>query len=387
MAGLVALRRRWWWVTAVYTITILLFGLLLAGVGLDVWRWMGPTAVAALYCLWVVWRHLDENRRDGETAVLPTFGWGNRLTLLRGLCMSLMSGFLLLPWPAGWLAWLPALLYTVAAVADYLDGYAARKTNHMTLLGGRLDMAYDGLGVMLVTLLAVWYGQLPWWYLLIGLAMYFFLAGLWLRRRWGLPVYEMSFSWHRRIFAGFQMAFMSVVLWPIIPAWGATVAGTMFALASTASFGRDWLVVIGWLQPETAVYQRWQRRVYVVTAVWLPLVARLLFVVSVWLMYPFVYRAQVAALFAGWGMPASGALAQFWAVMGVLTGGMVVLGIAGRLAAWVLLLPLGFFMIAQGPTWVSGVALVCVLYVLMLGSGAGSLWRPEEKWMTRRAGG
>ena len=158
----------------------------------------------------MVGRYLDENKREGETAtsagsvqaVLPTFGWGNRLTLFRGLAISMVAGFLFSPWPNGWLAWLPMLLYTTADIADYLDGYLARITNHATALGERLDMEYDGLGMLIVSLLAVWYGQLPWWYLILGFARYLFVFGLWVRARRGLPSYDLPPSVHRRVFAG-----------------------------------------------------------------------------------------------------------------------------------------------------------------------------------------
>ena len=55
---------------------------------------------------------------------------------------------------------------------------------------------------------------------------------------------------------------MSVVLWPIIPAWGATIAGTIFALATSASFLRDWFLVIGWLDPSLERYKTRQHQVY-----------------------------------------------------------------------------------------------------------------------------
>ncbi|NJN55525.1 MAG: hypothetical protein HC804_12690 [Anaerolineae bacterium] len=46
---------------------------------------------------------------------------------------------------------------------------------------------------------------------------------------------------------------MSVVLWPIVSPIVATITGTLFALATSTSFLRDWLVVIGWIDPATAV--------------------------------------------------------------------------------------------------------------------------------------
>lgn len=389
------LKRRWMVVTAVYTLVILLFYLLLQQVwGCCAERWLGQTAVLAVYCLWVVWRHLPENHRSGETAVLPRFGWGNRLTLLRGLNISLMAGFLFMPWPGGWLGWLPAILYTVADVADFLDGYAARKTNHATPLGERLDMEFDGLGVLVVTFLAVGYGQLPWWYLLIGFARTFFIFGLWVRQRQNLPAHAMPHSWHRRIFAGFQMGFMSVVLWPIVPAAAATIAGTIFALATSASFLRDWLVVIGWLAPGTAVYQQWQRRIYRVTAVYLPPFLRLILLISLIFVYINFNLGDWITLFTLWHLPWPTTLAQFWAVVAFVTAVMVVFGAMGRVMALLLLWPLSFVVIVQASVQKSStfalgaaeIALICTILIMLLGTGALSLWQPEERFMYRRAG-
>ncbi|MBL1131535.1 MAG: CDP-alcohol phosphatidyltransferase family protein [Chloroflexi bacterium] len=379
-------------VTAVYLLTALVFYLLWRGR----WpccaaRWLAMTAVTAAYCLWVVWRHLPENHRPGETDLLPRFGWGNRLTLLRGLMISLVAGFLFSPWPGGWLGWLPALLYTIADFADYVDGYAARITNHATRLGERLDMEFDGLGLVIVTLLAVWYGQLPLWYLPIGLARYFFVFGLWLRQKRNLPARPLPHSWHRRIFAGFQMAFMSVVLWPIVPATGAAIAGTLFGLATSASFLRDWLVVIGWIDPATAVYRQWQRRVYVVMAVYLPPLFRLMLLVSLCYVYINFDTGQWAALFTAWRLPAPTIWVQFWLVGGVVTAVLVILGIMGRLMTLPLLFPLGFtLLVGERSTaevlFMTATAVTCTILILLLGTGALSIWRPEEKWMVRRAG-
>ena len=191
------LQKRWRRIAVAYGFVILImYGVWCASASsVQANQWLGQTAVIAAYCLWIVWRYLPENHREdtstslvtatstGSVTILPTFGWGNRLTIMRGLLISMMAGFLFIPWPTGWLSWLPAMLYLFADIADFLDGYVARKTNHATLLGARLDMEFDSLGTLLVSLLAVWYGQLPWWYLLIGLARYFFLFGLWLRTK------------------------------------------------------------------------------------------------------------------------------------------------------------------------------------------------------------
>lgn len=381
----------WGQVTAVYLIAILISYAIL----LQIWashatRWLGITLLFATYCLSILWRHLPENHRVGETAVLPTIGWGNGLTLLRGLNISIIAGFLLSPWPEGWLAWIPAILYTTADIADYLDGFAARKTNHATPLGETLDMKFDVLGLIIVSLLAVWYGQLPWWYLFIGFAHTFFIFGLWLRKRRNLPEYPMIFSWHRRIFAGFQMGFMSVVLWPIVPAFGATIAGTMFALATSASFLRDWFMVIGWLDPKTNFYRIWQRRIYRATAVFLPPIFRTILLFCMLniigqMMLPIRPYAWTD-LFTSWGLSFAHQLALVWLFVGIATAFMIFIGAAGRIFAILIIFPIAFDTLVNGSNLVNSLALICTLYILMLGTGAFSFWQPEEKFMTLRAG-
>ena len=178
------MRRSWLRLALTWLVVWVLGFRLLQGVWPYANRWLLFSGLTLAYCLWLLWRYLPENHRAAETALLPRLGLGNRLTLLRGLAIALLAGFLFAPWPQGALAWVIALLYTLASSADYFDGAAARKTNHATQLGSRLDMEFDALGVAVVSLLAVWYGQVPWWFLGVGLARYGFVAGLaWRRRR------------------------------------------------------------------------------------------------------------------------------------------------------------------------------------------------------------
>jgi CDP-diacylglycerol--glycerol-3-phosphate 3-phosphatidyltransferase len=390
--NLFLLRRRWLLVAALYILSILLFYWL--------WRfekglaygnqWLVQTALIATYCLWVVWRNLPENHRPGEQAVLAMFGWGNRLTLLRGLLISMIAGFLFIPWPAGRLAWLPAVLYTTADIADFLDGYAARITNHVTQLGSRLDVEFDSLGMLIVSLLAVWYGQLPQWYLLIGLARYFFLIGLWVREKRNLPNQPLPHSQHRRIFAGFQMSFMSVVLWPILPAEAATIAGTIFALATSAGFIRDWLIVVGHLDAQSDSYRLWQRQAYQLLTDYLPPVARFVFsgcmLVVVQQLDPVWQPAGWVALFTNWHLPWAALLATFFAIIGLAASVMIALGIMSRIMAIVVMFPLGFDMVVNGANLFNSIAMACGVLVMIFGSGALSLWQPDDNFVLRRAG-
>jgi CDP-diacylglycerol--glycerol-3-phosphate 3-phosphatidyltransferase len=275
--SMLSLRRRWLALALVFGLA-LWFGYQLLSAAwepVSAWRWAIVAAGVLVYELGHLWRGLNDNHRRGDSALLPMLGAGNVLTMLRGLALGLLAGFLVAPWPPGWTAWIPALLYTVAIVADYLDGYLARITHHATLLGEHLDIEFDALGILIATSLAVNYHQLPSWYLLIGLSRYLFLLGIWWLKRRGRPVYDLPPSTQRRIVAGFQMGFTSVMLWPIVYPPGTTLAGVIFAVPFTASFIRDWLVVSGSLDPASASYLKARRVVSLVFTHWLPLFLRI----------------------------------------------------------------------------------------------------------------
>jgi CDP-diacylglycerol--glycerol-3-phosphate 3-phosphatidyltransferase len=204
---LVSLRRRWW-LMALLFVSFLWFGyqlLVTRWQSAFAWRWVIVAACVLAYELGLLWRGLKDNHRPDEARLLPTLGVGNVLTMVRGLALGLLAGFIFLPWPSGRLAWLPALLYTLAILTDYFDGYLARITHHATVLGETLDIEFDALGILVATSLAVHYHQLPWWYLLIGFSRYLYLSGIWWRKRRGQPVNDLPPSVHRRIIAGTQM--------------------------------------------------------------------------------------------------------------------------------------------------------------------------------------
>jgi CDP-diacylglycerol--glycerol-3-phosphate 3-phosphatidyltransferase len=386
-----ALQREWLVVAALW-VTVWLLGYALLR---PVWpladRWLLLSGLLVGYGLyWVLWRHLELNHPPDSAALLPSLGAGNALTLLRGLCMALIGGFLFGPWPPGALAWIIVGLYTLASVADYFDGYLARRTGHVTELGGRLDMEFDGLGTIIVILLAISFGQLPWWYLIIGLARYLFVLGLWWRRRRGLPIHQLTPSVHRRLFAGFQMGFLSVVLWPIVPAAMTTIAGTLFATATGAGFLRDWLVVSGRVDPAQPAYQRTQAAVYRFFAVWVPPLLRVVLVLGMGRVLaaadPLLHPAAWEALLVSWHLPAAGFLATLLAIIALAGTGLVGLGVAGRVVSVALTLPIGFDIATRGPRWDNSLALIAIVGIMLLGTGPFSLWRPEDPRLQHRLG-
>lgn len=383
------LRRAWWIVAGLWLAAWLAFYAALRPIWPYNGRWLALSGAALAYGLWLLWRSLPANHRPGETALLPSLGPGNHLSLMRGLCIGLLAGFLFGPWPPGALAWVIVLLYTITDLADFFDGYLARRANHATALGAALDIEYDGLGTLVVILLAVSFGQLPYWYLALGLARYAFLFGLWLRRRLGRPIHDTSPSAHRRIFAGFQMGFLSVVLWPILPRPMAVVAGSLFAAATGLGFLRDWLVVSGVVDTGSAAYRRLQRALYRLFAGWLPPLWRLALVVGLagvvaqgrpW--PPAAWRD----LLAGWGVPAPALAAAAALALALLGGALVGLGVLPRLLAVALALPIGFDVAGRGLRWDNGLALVATVFIMLLGPGPWALWPVEERVMYRRLG-
>lgn len=217
-------------------------------------RWL----LAGLACWsFVIWQcnerlHLNFSTQDNRSAPrrYDTLGQGNRMTLLRGLFISAMAGFLFIPHrqTVPWLLYVPAALYTAAALGDLFDGKLARRQQQTTQLGTELDTAFDALGLLIAPLLAVFYGKLHASYLLVSIAYYLFQWGIVWRKRQGLPVYPLPPSRTRRYLAGVQMALVAIALWPPIPGAVATVFGFALMMPLLIGFCRDWWHVSGRLR-------------------------------------------------------------------------------------------------------------------------------------------
>jgi CDP-diacylglycerol--glycerol-3-phosphate 3-phosphatidyltransferase len=389
--SLSSLRWRWCLVAVAYACCLAL--------GYAVVRSSWPSTYAQNWVLWsllvltihlaILWWGLKHNHRRDERHLLPTLGYGNGLTLTRGLIIALLAGFLFAPRPVGLLAWAPALLYTIACVLDYLDGFVARVTDHATVLGEILDIEYDGMGMLVAVTLAIQYGQVPPWYFVLGLGRQLFIFGIWMRRRLGLPVHELPPSDNRRLIAGFQMGFMAVMLWPILAPPITTVAVFMFSVPLATSFGRDWLVVSGWIDAAAPGYRRSRRALKLWLEKRMPLLLRLLGA-GLFL----AIMAQVYPTFAAWRLyltqavtPPVGVLLGVVALLSPLAALCYLLGIWGRVSALLLGGVALLDMLATGFAWpANGLLLICGLWVLQSGSGAFSLWSPEEQILRRRVG-
>ncbi len=385
-----SLQRSWLRLALVWLIIWLAAFTLLSTWFQNAWQWLFLSGGVLIYCLWVLRRRLSLNHRPQERDLFPTFGPGNQLSLFRGLVIGLLAGFLLLPEPSVPLAWIIALLYTAASIADWTDGYVARRVDQVTVLGRRLDMEFDGLGVAVISLLAIHYGQLPFLFLIVAFARYLFLLGIWWRRRLDKPVYDLPPSVHRRVMAGMLMGMMTVVLWPIVPPQMATLAAIVMAVPLLLGFVRDWLFTAGILNGEEPAYLLIQRTLYQIMALWLPPLWRLLLAIAMVMILlaaqPWYMPQDWADLLFSWGVPLPGLFAAILSVTAVCAAIMVFLGLAGRIGAIMLLFPIGFDIATRGLVWTNGLALVCAMCLALLGSGLMSLWQPEEDFILQRRG-
>ncbi len=386
--NLASLRRRWAVAAMLYAAALWLgYQWLLAA-----WQsgrpgqWLVIATGTMLVQMAILWWALPHNHRPTESRLLPFLGYGNCMTLTRGLLTCLLAGFLFAPRPVSALAWIPAILYTLERVIDYFDGYVARITWNETKLGAILDIEFDGLGLLIAIALGVQYGQLPPWYLLLGVSRQLFVAGLWLREQWGLPVREWPPSDHRRLIAGFQTSFISVALWPTLSPDITLLASYLFALPLLYSFGRDWLVVSELVDAESRVYRTTRRVIKLVFEQWLPLAARLVGgLLAVWIVWHRAPTFQVWLEY--WGSSSGTLLATLLAVGWIIAALLVLSGILGRIGALALFALAAVEIMATGlQPWTNGLLLVCAVIVIHLGSGPGTLWQPEERWIRMKLG-
>ena len=384
-SGMRRLRERWFSLAAIDA-SVLIIGVTFLR---NAWseaaalRWSLLASLLLIYQLAFVWRRLPRNIRRLDGQLLPVFGLGNGLTLFRGVLLAALGGFLMLPLPQGGWAWIPAILYTCTDVGDYFDGLLARLRHEETYLGEDLDIEFDALGLLLAVCLGVAYGKLPIWYLGIGVTRYAFLAGQWLLRRSGKLVLALPPSQTRRPIAGLTMGFASAMLWPIVRPPATTLAGWIFAVPLLLSFGRDWLVVSGVLQAGEARYLRWRWRAKRLAFTWLPLLPRAGIVVCGAAFLLADGSIAWAGLSMNWG---TGSVHAAFRLIEIVCGVFIAFGCAGRLAAFVLLFPLGLTIAGLGPTPLSLAWLSAALLVLLLGTGAASLWQPETKTSGLRPG-
>ena len=247
------LRVRWWTVVGLCTL-ILLGGFWVLNqerTGPEAFQSIVQSTVIMIYVMGLLRYGLGWNYHPHQKVLHSTLGYGTWLTIIRGVLIAVLAGFLFQPWPAskffpGRLSWTPGLLYITASILDYTDGRIARACRHETRLGAFLDINLDALGLLIAPLVGVWYGQLPTAYLSVGLAYFVYRAGIRLRKKFSMPVAEPGPWRGARLIAGFQMGFVGIALLPVFKPPTTTLTAYAAMMPLLAGFARDWLIVCGY---------------------------------------------------------------------------------------------------------------------------------------------
>lgn len=316
--------------------------------------------------------HLPSNHRIGEEVLIfTTLGAANWLTLLRAGAVVGLAGILPLaiqrgPTMSDALLWVPGMVYLGISLADLVDGYVARQQRRETLLGKRLDIESDAAGLLVASLVAVALGRLPAVYLLVGLAYYPFVLGIWMRQRRALPVMAVPPRPYARIVAGFQMGLVGMALLPIFNPPFLAAAALIFMTPLLVGFWRDWRVVSGRVTDQATPLDR---RASSLMRKAMPCMLRLM-----------ILAAGVMTL-ARYGVFQTHPL---WQLVHGLCCLLAALGCMGRSAALGLALMLGSTMSPFGTSAISMVTFGASATLMLTGTGALSLWAPEEKILYRR---
>ena len=343
-------------------------------------QWLAQSTVLWLFIWFQTARRLTLNRADPQSAIYARLGWGNRLTLLRSWLIAATGGFLFQVQPEGaWLSWLPGMIYFFGAVLDRVDGFVARRTGQMSQLGIELDTVSDALGLAVVSALAWSYGQVHWSYLLMGAAYYLFNAGLLVRRMRGRAIYPLPPAMHRRAWAGFQMGYLVVALWPLFYPPVTRVAGFAFMLPALAGFVVDWLVISGRIVRDSEVARHQFDRLTLFSHAVLQPGLRLTIVTL--LAFTLWQVGFPPVVIGGAVWPSVILLGNF-----ALAGTMVLLGIAGRYFCLLLIGLLGSFYISNPMDTIDYILFCCVVWSMLLGSGRFCLWQKDSHWINRYDG-
>lgn len=356
-----------------------LAGLVVGGLLLGL-QWLAQAGLIWAFICYQTKRRLPLNRPSPDAPLYKNLGWANRLTLLRAWFIAAVAGFLFQAWPEGpALSWLPGMLYLFAAVLDRVDGFVARRSGQSSILGNDLDTVSDAIGLAIASLLAFGYGQVHWSYLLFGNAYYLFHAGTMWRNSRGLPVYPLPPALHRRTWAGFQMGFLAVALWPLVRPPITTLGGFAFMLPAILGFLVDWLIVSGRIDRQAeAVNRRFQWLTDFSQGVFQPAL-RLVVVVTL----------AVSVLQSG--LPLLPSNSPTWMnniMVGgfILAGLMILLGVAGRYFSLIMISLLGWYYISNPLLPVDYILFCSVVWVLLLGTGRFSLWQEDDHWLNRYDG-
>ncbi|MFI3171653.1 MAG: CDP-diacylglycerol--glycerol-3-phosphate 3-phosphatidyltransferase [Eubacteriales bacterium] len=101
----------------------------------------------------------------------------NKLTVLRVLMIPFFVVFMLYDIVPGMDKWIALLLFCIASLTDFFDGYLARKYNLVTNFGKFMDPLADKLLVASAMICLISWGKLEAWIVIIIISREFIISG------------------------------------------------------------------------------------------------------------------------------------------------------------------------------------------------------------------
>jgi len=130
-------------------------------------------AFAAFLFLWFAVRFgLADHPHD-------RFGAANALTYARATVVCLLAGIAFGQMPDTQGRWILVAVGAVALALDGVDGLLARRQGLASRFGARFDMETDAAFMLVLSILAVRFGEVGLWVLALGLPRYLFIAAGW----------------------------------------------------------------------------------------------------------------------------------------------------------------------------------------------------------------
>jgi len=361
------LTRDWLIAAAVAIIVLFLMARLLSSqwVMAAVGRWAIIAGLAIFYELRIFKKILPLMRPPEEQPQVSGVGLAVKLTFLSGLSYALLAGFLLVTPPAeGWLPWIPPMLGLAGLLAAVISDAVTEKRGSATAGGEHLAREFRALGALVITAVAIHYGKLDPWFLVIGVMDYLLLfTGSWLGRK-GKTLHQPP-ARLRHFFHGFYLAALSVILWPVVPPSFAVLLGLLFGLPYFLLSLRDWFILTGLLDPEQSQYRQMVGAVNQALTGWLALSIRLLGTMAA-----ATIAADIVFHFDDYAAGFSGPLGPgAVALMLLVALPFLLVGVRARLFALLGFIALSILLLVMGWNQIIFIALLLLGLTIILGQG------------------
>ncbi len=357
------------WLLSVVIAALLLFFiarlLLTQWVSEAVGRWLIISGLALFYELRILKQVIPLMHRPGEKTLQMGLGFGDRLTRASGLGYALLAGFLLVTQPQGPLQWLPPAFGLLGLLAAIAYDIVARD-KEMPVGSQHLAREFRALGALVVTVMAIHYGKIDPWFLLIGLMDYLLLfTSSWLgRKRGAIPAAPPAAA--RRFTQNLYLAAMSLTLLVAVSRVYALALGLLFGLPYFFISLRDWFILTGLIDPKRSQYRQISQGLQRALTGWVALSSRLLAAMAVvTLLADLAFHfGDYATAFGGGLAPGALALLLLLALPGLFLGFRV------RWAALMAFFALAVILLVMGPNLVIYVSLALSGLTLILGGSS-----------------